>query len=462
MGNVDSIPENREKEEVQLSHFKIIKTLGKGAFGKVYKVQHIKRKELYALKVINKEQCIKMDAVKNIIRERTILECVDHPLVCNMRFAFQDSQSMFMAMDLMSGGDLRSHLVQDHNENVIKFWIAELVCAIKYLHSQGIVHRDIKPDNILLDQQGHVHLSDFNIACHIPEKNERPLTSLSGTAVYFAPEIFRGNGYNEDVDWWSLGITFYECVYGTRPWLHCTNIDELSKQVLHRNIPYPYKQSISPKCVSAIKCFLEKDSKKRMGHGVISGWKNIASHPFFQNIDWHKIDNKQCQPLYVPSLASEAIEDAIISDYLSNQNLMTVLNEPAASPPAEPNNDGVMGWLCRQKRRSSRTYEDNRHSQDLRLLEHRFKPFDYTIFEQYEGFLDEHLMTVGPPPDWVKPAFPGADNGTLLPVRQIYLDNTVFDVFQQENPYHKFHDTSTLNTAAYWANHTFMFEQQCK
>ncbi|KAI9257026.1 kinase C-like protein [Helicostylum pulchrum] len=385
MGNIDSTECSRQA--VNLSQFTMIKTIGQGAFGKVYKVK--RRQKLYALKVISKEKCIKMEAVSNIIRERTMLEFLDHPLVCNMRFAFQDTDYIYMAMDLMSAGDLRFHLtIKQHDEITIKFWMAELVCAVKYLHSQGIIHRDIKPDNILLDECGHIHLSDFNIACQIPNKSRR-LKSLSGTAVYFAPEVFQSNGYTEDVDWWSVGITFYECVYGTRPWSHCTNIDELSKQILQKNILYP-KTSYSNDCISAIQCLLEKNPKKRMGHGIMTGWHSIVKHAFFKSIQWYKIDSKQYQPVYEP-----ITEEKELSDHANN---------------------GI-DWLCRRRKSIQ-----NRQSQDLKILETGYKSFDYTIFDQYEGFLDDHLMTVGPPPHWVKPAFPDADNGSVLPITKIHLE----------------------------------------
>ncbi|CEG65075.1 Putative AGC/YANK protein kinase [Rhizopus microsporus] len=400
-----------------MSRFKIIKTIGQGGFCKVYKVQHAQRKRLYALKVINKEKCIKMGAVFNVIRERKILENLDHPLICNMRFAFQDTSSIYMAMDLMIAGDLRFHIThKQHNEQVIRFWISELVCAVKYLHSQGIVHRDIKPDNILLDKEGHIHLSDFNIACEIP--SNKPLISLSGTAAYFAPEMLKGNGYDEDVDWWSVGITFYECVYGKRPWSNCNNIEELKKQVVYNPIPYP-PSNVSLNCLSALKSFLEKDAKKRLGHGVSSGWRSIMSHPFFKPVDWYSIDTKQSLPLYIP----EHKDEETVNPVITNTDLQ---------PP-----DGVAGWLYRCQRRASygQLQQDRRYSQDLKLLEERFKTFDYTVFDEYEGFLDEKLMTVGPPPPWVKPAFPGADNGSLLPVHKIYLENlpSVYDVFANEH-----------------------------
>ena len=129
----------------------------------------------------------------------------------------------------MTGGDLRFHISRKtFTEDAVRFWIAELGCAIRYIHTQGIVHRDVKPDNILLDQDGHVHLADFvsvervwllgslliifqNVASDF--KPEKPLTSKSGTLAYLAPEVYEGKGYSCEVDWWSLGVVFYECIY---------------------------------------------------------------------------------------------------------------------------------------------------------------------------------------------------------------------------------------------------------
>jgi serine/threonine protein kinase len=150
------------------------------------------------------------------------------------------------------GGDLRFHLNRRHfGEDVVRFWMAELSCAVVHLHSQGIVHRDIKPDNVLLDEKGHAHLTDFNIGCKLTPQKPM-LTSQSGTVAYMAPEVFVGSGYGTSVDWWALGVVFYECIYNKRPF-HTENVSELKKAIPTQTIEYPEKEGVSRECISAMR-----------------------------------------------------------------------------------------------------------------------------------------------------------------------------------------------------------------
>jgi serine/threonine kinase 32 len=162
-----------------------MRSVGRGAFGKVRIVRYKRNKHLYAMKYINKEKCISQNAIKNTILERNTLENINHPLIVNLRFAFQDDENMFMVLDLMLGGDLKFLLRKSGRmpEEWVRFYCAEMICALDYCHSQGVVHRDIKPDNLLLDEKGHVHLTDFNVATYLP-KDGLPLTSFSGTVSY--------------------------------------------------------------------------------------------------------------------------------------------------------------------------------------------------------------------------------------------------------------------------------------
>ncbi|KAF9127988.1 hypothetical protein BGW39_005434 [Mortierella sp. 14UC] len=262
--------------------------------------------KVYALKYISKAQVIRMDAVRNILRERQILETLDHAFVVNMRFAFQDDEYMYMCMDLMMGGDLRFHLNRKQfGEDVVRFWIAELCSALTHLHSQGIVHRDIKPDNVLLDEKGHAHLTDFNIGCKLTA--EKPfLTSQSGTVAYMAPEVFGRHGYGTSVDWWAIGVLFYECIYNKRPF-QTESISDLKKAIPTQTIEFPEKEGLSRECISAMRGFLTRDPKERLG--IKGGMDGVRQHPFFQagayqtNPDnwWYMMETKQLTPKFQPS-----------------------------------------------------------------------------------------------------------------------------------------------------------------
>ncbi|KAF5388713.1 hypothetical protein D9757_004864 [Collybiopsis confluens] len=210
--------------EVNLFHFVLLRCVGKGAFGKVRVVQHKQTRDLYALKYINKSKCVKMKAVQNVIQERRLLEEIDHPFIVNLRYAFQDDENCFFVLDLMLGGDLRFHLERlgSLQEDVVKFYVAQLSSGVEFLHQSGIMHRDIKPDNILLDERGNAHLTDFNIAVHF---GERKLTGVAGSMAYMAPEILNKRGYTCHIDWWSLGVCTYELIFGRRPFRGRTNAD---------------------------------------------------------------------------------------------------------------------------------------------------------------------------------------------------------------------------------------------
>ncbi|WWC90016.1 uncharacterized protein L201_004946 [Kwoniella dendrophila CBS 6074] len=270
--------------EVNLFHFYLLRSVGKGAFGKVRVVQHKHSKTLYALKYINKPKCI------------------DHPFVVNLRYAFQDDENCFFVLDLMLGGDLRFHLDRAGamSEEVVRFYVAEIAMAVDYLHSKRIVHRDLKPDNILLDEKGHAHITDFNIAVHFSER--RLLTGVAGSMAYMAPEVLTKRGYSAPVDFWSLGILAYELLFGKRPFRGRTNT-ALTNSILNEHLLWP--EDAPGKCSSdgmhAIKSFLERDPNKRLGYRPGGGgMEDIKSHPWFRNINWDQLYKKEVVPPFEP------------------------------------------------------------------------------------------------------------------------------------------------------------------
>ncbi|KAI8817702.1 kinase-like protein [Fimicolochytrium jonesii] len=339
-----------EYRKITLDDFQIQRAIGKGAFGKVSVVQKRKGGELYALKYINKEKCIAEKAIHHVVQERNILEDLKHPFICSLRYSFQDTENMYMALDLMTGGDLRFHMTKAFKEPAARFILAEVSAALEYLHSLQIVHRDIKPDNILLDSDGHACLTDFNIAVKL--RPEKPLKSVAGTEPYMAPELLLGGGYGASVDWWSLGVMAYEMLLGERPfrgknkreiikrgeWKFpkppTPEVDALTsaegakgtgtgtaskdskKKIKDTRRRYPV---ISDKSRSFISGLMTMDVKKRLGFGEEAPCP-LRNHEFFSGIVWDKLMRKEVAPVFLPPKnksnfdAQHDLEELLLND----------------------------------------------------------------------------------------------------------------------------------------------------
>ncbi|EIW57257.1 kinase-like protein [Trametes versicolor FP-101664 SS1] len=306
MGNVAcccSEPINFDGD-VDLYHFNLHRAVGKGAFGKVRVVEHKKSKKLYALKYMEKAKCIKQKAVANIIQERRLLEEVDHPFVVNLRYAFQDDENCFFVLDLMLGGDLRFHLerLKYIPEEVVRFWMAELSCALEYLHRQRIMHRDLKPDNILLDAMGHAHITDFNVAIHYSER--RLHTSVAGSMAYMAPEVIGRMGYTWCADWWSLGVVAWELLFHRRPF-DGRSSEKMKHSILKDQVRLPSnaKEKCSKEGQRFLLSLLDRNPKTRLAcKDLESGIEEVRNHPWMAGIDWDSLENKDVQPPFVPDM----------------------------------------------------------------------------------------------------------------------------------------------------------------
>jgi len=339
--------------EVSLFHFSLLRVVGKGAFGKVRIVQHKQTRETYALKYINKARCVKMKAVSNIIQERKLLEKIDHPFVVNLRYAFQDDENCFFVLDLMLGGDLRFHLqrLRSLDEATVRFYVAELASAVAYLHDRRILHRDIKPDNILLDAAGHAHLTDFNVASHY--SLSKPLTSVAGSMAYIAPEVTARKGYTYTPDWWSLGVTAYEVLFGSRPYTG-RNGEELISSIKKGIIPKFFADpdgKCSPEGIQVLQGLLEKDLDKRLGCEGSGGFAALKAMPWFDDLDWDLLETKGLQPPMVP--------DTKHPNFDPSHELEEILLE-----------DNPL----RAKRR---TKDLETMSPEMKKMEEFFKPYDY-------------------------------------------------------------------------------------
>ncbi|RMZ91311.1 hypothetical protein DV736_g1464, partial [Chaetothyriales sp. CBS 134916] len=347
-------------DEVNLSHFRLLRVVGKGAFGKVRIVERKDSGLTFALKYIRKDEIVRSESVRNIIRERRMMEHLNHPFLCNLRYSFQDIEYLYLVIDLMAGGDLRFHIQRKaFTEECVRFWMAEIACALRYIHSQGIVHRDLKPDNVLLDSQGHVHLADFNVASDFTPS--KLLTSRSGTLAYLAPEVFMGRGYLNEVDWWSAGVTFFECIYGKRPFDGRSQEDLAEKVIAAKPKYYVTRPPVSMPCLSAMQCLMERDRRKRIG---ATGFETFTNHPFFQCIDFEALEQKQMRPVFVPSSEKTNFDATYDLEELLLEEAPLEARARKQKPRAELRDDAT----------SREIREDELH----RMIERMFEPFDYT------------------------------------------------------------------------------------
>ncbi|XP_056292086.1 serine/threonine-protein kinase 32C-like isoform X2 [Pseudoliparis swirei] len=260
-----------EKEDVNFDHFQILRAIGKGSFGKVCIVQKRDTEKMYAMKYMNKQQCIERDEVRNVFRELEILQEIEHVFLVNLWYSFQDEEDMFMVVDLLLGGDLRYHLQQNvqFSEDAVKLYLCEMTLALDYLQNQHIIHRDVKPDNILLDEQ--------------------------------APEIFQsfvsgGTGYTFDVDWWSLGVTIFEVLRGWRPYdIHASNSVESLIQ-LFSTISVQYSPAWPKDLVSLLRKLLTVDPEHRF-----SSLSDMQASAYLADVNWDAVCEKTMEAGFVPN-----------------------------------------------------------------------------------------------------------------------------------------------------------------
>ncbi|KAH8417681.1 hypothetical protein KR222_004417, partial [Zaprionus bogoriensis] len=254
---------------------------------------------LYAMKYVSRSVCESRGALGGVIKEVELLSSLEHPFLVNLWFSFQDEEDLFMVCDLLTGGDLRYHLQNrvEFSEKSVALLVCELGSALEYLQSQRVIHRDIKPDNILLDDAGHAHLTDFNIATRL--QKDSLACSMSGTKPYMAPEVFmcaleEVAGYSYPVDWWSLGVVAYEMRSNTRPFvLHShTPLVEI-KNVLNTSVHYPHYWSHN---------FIDLLQKLLCVHpgARISTQQELHQTPLLRPTDFQAVLDKKIKPIFKP------------------------------------------------------------------------------------------------------------------------------------------------------------------
>ena len=378
MGNCSgSNAEPPNPERVDLTHFELLKVVGKGGFGKVNAITQLSSQELLALKRIEKSRIIKSKSHLSMVwTERKIMSIVRSPFLCHLRYAFESDTELFLVMPFLQGGDLRFHLKERGRmrEDTAKFYAAQIVLGLQELHRHWIVYRDLKPENVLLDAKGNVQITDFGLAFMLRDEDKRRTRGQAGTRGYMAPETMGVRGYGLSVDYFSLGVMLYELLHGARPWKNIDTsmalmglegeIDPLAAVRNHKresdrereeaargmgpkkeSVTAQLKQSaaedeedeedkpdvlrfssrLSDDAKSLLLSLLEFNPNKRLGclpHHTSPlvpqlGWTHVKAHPWFANVDWAAMEGGSVQPPFTPDVTmANCTPDADLADQL--------------------------------------------------------------------------------------------------------------------------------------------------
>ena len=302
---------SREKQSIR--QYESLSIIGRGAFGEVHVCREKNTGNIYAIKKMKKEVLIEKNQLIHIRNEQYFMSNVKNEWIVDLKASFQEGGYLFLVMEYCPGGDLMNLLIEKDilTEKEAKFYLAELILAIESIHKLDCIHRDIKPDNILIDSDGHIKLSDFGLA-KVSEKifeqnsnnkgTHNKNYSCVGTAFYVAPEVLKKTGYGPEIDWWSAGVIFYEMLVGYAPF--CS---KETKEACHKvmnwekylEIPKKIKMKMSDEAQDLIHKLIS-NKNKRLGK---NGAEEIKQHPFFGDINWDNIRNMKAP--FIPYLENE-------------------------------------------------------------------------------------------------------------------------------------------------------------
>ncbi|KAI5199989.1 Pkinase-domain-containing protein [Aureobasidium subglaciale] len=305
-----SNPVRETKGKYTLQDFTINRTLGTGSFGRVHLVQSKHNQRFYAVKVLKKQQVVKMKQVEHTNDERRMLQKVKHPFLITLWGTFQDSKNLYMVMDFIEGGELFSLLRKSQRfpNPVAKFYAAEVTLALDYLHSMDIIYRDLKPENLLLDRHGHLKITDFGFAKEVPDIT----WTLCGTPDYLAPEVVSSKGYNKSVDWWSLGILIFEMLCGFTPFWDSGSPLKIYENILRGRVKYP--PYVHPDAQDLLSKLITHDLTKRLGN-LHGGSKDVMQHPWFAEVTWERLAKKDIDAPYVPPVKGGQGDASLFDKY---------------------------------------------------------------------------------------------------------------------------------------------------
>lgn len=270
------------------------------------------------MKVLNKKTIFDRGEVEHTKAEKNILQKLCHPFLVNLNYSFQSPDKLYFIMDYVNGGELFFHLQKDKTftEERARFYCAEIVLGLEYLHNSGVLYRDLKPENLLLTSDGHICMTDFGISKEgLLSDNDRTAT-FCGTPEYLAPEVLEGSGYGKAVDWWSFGTLMCEMLTGLPPF-YAEDVHQMYQQIMTAKLKIP--SSVSSDAADLLEKLLVRDPAARL-----TDPEKIKKHPWFSVIDWAKLGTKELKPPFIPNVKGDHDTSQVDTEFTSEAAVLSV------------------------------------------------------------------------------------------------------------------------------------------